>query len=267
MLPRLHDMPRRAFTLTDLLVVLGIVAVVVGIALPVLVAMRRHAWRETSTTQLRGLHQGMVTYTHGGKWGNNDGCFPWLYVKGKAAPAVSTDDHRAPAVTSDATLIANGLARMMNGNYFTPGYATSPGETSSLIRPAAGGGATVTTRNTSYAWLNIADVYDPDPAKMVPHPVGPGKAPALPEWSETLNADAIVLGDRASDDGTASIWSDTGWQGTVVRNDNSTAFSDTDTFTGLSYGNVPAGTASDPAVDLFPPGFDHHVLYNGNPVD
>ena len=259
-------MPRRAFTLTDLLVVLGIVAVLVGVGLPVLVAMRRHARQETNAINLRGMHQGMVTFSQHGS--GRSFFFPGLNSKGGAAARiVTTGDHRVPAVTSDATLIANGLARMMNGNYFTPDYATSPGETSLLIRPAAGGGATVTTRNTSYAWLKVADVYDPDPAKMVPHPVGPAKAPALAEWSETLNSDAIVLGDRASDDGTASIWSDPRWTGTVVRNDHSATFSDTDTFTGLSYGGVPAGTASDPAVDLFPPGYDQHVLYNGNPVN
>ncbi len=260
-------MPRRAFTLTDLLVVLGIVAMLVGLGLPVLVAMRRNAWRETNTAQLREIHLRMVVFSQSGRRRVGNGGFPGLTYKRETAAAVTRDDHRAPPVTSDATLIANGLARMMNGNYFTPDYAISPAETSPLIRPAAGGGATVTTRNTSYAWLNVADVYDPDPANMVPHPVGPGKAPALAEWSETLHSDAIVLGDRASEDGTASIWSSSGWAGTVVRNDNSTAFSDTDTFTGLSYGNVPAGTASHPAVDLFPPGYENHVLFNGNPVD
>ena len=258
-------MPRRAFTLTDLLVVLGIVAVLVGVGLPVLVAMRRNAWRETSTTQLRGMHQGMVTFTQSSKYSSSTFYFPGLAGGGAAASAVRSKDYNAPAVTSDATLIASGLVWMMVFLYFDPGYAISPGETSSLIRPAAGGGATVTTRNTSYAWLNVADVYDPDPARMVPHLIGPGRAPALPEWSETLNADAIVLGDRASDNGTASIWSADRWTGTVVRNDNSTAFPDTDTFTGLSYGNVPAGTASDPAIDLFPPGFDHHVLFTATP--
>ena len=248
-----------------------------AVLIPVLAMNREQAGCRTDSVQLRGIHQGMVTFSQGCRSGGNDGAFPGIYLKGTAAAAVNTGDFRAPAVTSDATFIANGLARMMNGNYFTPDYAVSPGEKNPTVKPAvphAVGGrfsppaasGTVTSANTSYAWLNIADAYGPDPADMVPHLIGPGQAPALPEWYETLHADAIVLGDRVSEDGNASIWSDDRWEGTVVRNDNSTSFETTDTFTGLVYGGVPAGTAADPAVDLFPPGYGNHVLFNGNPV-
>ena len=257
---------RQAFTLIELLVVLGIAMVLIGTMLPVLALAREVGRQEADQTQLRGIHQGMVTFSQSCGLGSRDGAFPGIYLKGTAAVEVVTGNYRAPAVTSDATFIANGLARMMNGNYFTPDYAVSPGEKNPTVKPAAGNGDTVTNANTSYAWLNIADAYGPEPADMAPHLIGPGLAPALPEWYETLHADAIVLSDRASEGGDASIWSDDRWEGHVVRNDNSTSFEAIDTFTGLVYGGVPAGTAADPAVDLFPLGYGNHVLFNGNPV-
>ena len=62
---------RRAFTLIELLVVISIIALLIAILLPALGAARRSARQMANSTQLRGIHQGMVTFAQ-----DNKGFFP-----------------------------------------------------------------------------------------------------------------------------------------------------------------------------------------------
>ncbi len=56
--------------------------------------------------------------------------------------------------------------------------------------------------------------------------------PLTEEWKETINTQAILLGDRAVGDGSdpatrSSVWTDLGsgdWRGSLIRNDGSTSF-------------------------------------------
>ena len=54
---------RRAFTLVELLVVCGIVAVLIGLAFPVLSRARQHANRAACAANLRSIGQALVMYT------------------------------------------------------------------------------------------------------------------------------------------------------------------------------------------------------------
>jgi prepilin-type N-terminal cleavage/methylation domain-containing protein len=233
----------QGFTLIELLVVISIIALLIGILLPALGAARRTARQMTNSTQVRGIHQALVNFAQGNKTGTNDGHYAGLDGSGNGAAAVAAAAgvYGAPATTTAATMAENCFARLLNGNFFTPEYAISPAETNTEIQEATENDtldfADGTEGNSSYAVLNAISAATATSATSVNvEDSGGNTADIAPEWEETLNTSAIVLTDRANAAGDQSIWSETDWRGTVTRNDNSTGFEASATFSDLKYG-------------------------------
>lgn len=99
---------------------------------------------------------------------------------------------------------------LLEGNYFTGEYAVSPSETRTYWTTGV-----VTTEHYSYAMLQV-------PSE---------KTGRRAEWAETLNTEAVVVGDRAKHTGgrlhSVHTEPDEGWRGSVAYNDNHVVFEST----------------------------------------
>ena len=202
---------RAGFSLVELL----ILTLLIAILLPALGAARRTSRQMQNNTQLRGIHQSLVIFAQANKIGGQDGYYPGLGPKGQLVA-------EAPSARLDL---------LLEGNYFTPEYVINPADAAMVV---AAPGAKLTAGNYSYAMLAIADEA--------------ADAGRRAEWKETLNTNALVLGDRNTGpagelDQVSSVWNQPGdgdWRGGVVRNDNSTAFETQPTFHHTVYGDAPA---------------------------
>ncbi len=200
------SLKKRAFTLIELLVVISIIALLIGILLPALGAARRTARQMQNSTQVRGIHSGLVLFAQG-----NNTYYPGLTTIGGDGTKEDT------AATHTALTVENRFLVLLDDNYFTAEYIISPSETKTEYVDGTG---TITTAAFSYA---MADASTAGQRRN--------------EWRETSNSEAVVIGDRAKANGASGSEGDevksvhtnpsTGsneWRGSVGFNDNHVTF-------------------------------------------
>ncbi len=208
---RLSSCPNRAgFSIVELLVVIVVITAMLAIQLPSNAAARRTARRMQNSTQLRGIHQGLVTFANSNK--NN---FVGLNAKGQ----ILEDNAINTGNSGTGDFVQARMWILLNQEFITPEYAISPSEVAN-IQAYDPGGAEVPApvqwnkdaKHYSYAMLAIDT---------------PGR---LAEWKETLNSQAIVLSDRNTGtnatDRVRSIHTNNfgEWHGSVLWNDNHVGF-------------------------------------------
>lgn len=200
--------------------VFSVVALLIAILLPALGAARRTARQMQNSTQLRGIHQSLVTYAN-----MNRNYYPGLDSTGEFVPDGSLTGNSGDGNTPQAR-----MWMLIDGSFVTPEYLISPSEDGPIYEYLSG---PMMADNYSYAQLGMNMNGSGD---YNVHPDSVGRAA---EWMQTLNSQAVVLSDRnTGTDTNANVDSLTGdpgfWEGSVLWNDN---------HVGLEYShNITMGT-------------------------
>lgn len=239
-----------AFTLIETLVVTIALLAATAVLLPTFAYLRQQNRLAVNQQQLRGIHQGMVTWTTMSRRGPVQVlAYPGIDW-GRGAP---TSDGPDTGFSGDGTVPGARLWQMLAGNFFTPEYMINPADAYAIemAYPFSGTIPPVTARNHSYAMLSLRGTPD-ETSEWIARSINPAHFNEG-RWEDRMNPNAAILGDRAIGTGPAdisSVWTESGsgeWKGHVVRNDNSAVYAPRRIVADTQYGAQPAN----PADDLF----------------
>ena len=196
----------RGFTLIELLVVIGIIALLIGILVPVLAGARKIAQRMKGSAQLRGIQNAMVIYSD-----KNNNWFAGTNKNGKFVD--HTYEVGDTNFLNDAPTPSVVYWLLLKGAFITPDQLVSPLEDSREEYNV--------TDNSAYADSSFAAEFDESKKYSFAMLDIDSSNTLKRNWRNNSNGQIVVLCDRNTGDAEeqASIHNAKKWEGSVAWND------------------------------------------------